>query len=171
MSVCESIMTVVQKIISGGQTGADQGALDGALACGIAHGGTIPAGRKTETGPLPERYRLEELSSPHYPDRTEKNVKDSDGTLILSHGSLSGGSALTQAVARRLGKPCLHIDCAVVADGEAVRVVQSWCMENRIWVLNVAGPRASSDPLIYQKSRSLVVALLSGTCEICCDQG
>ena len=153
---------MVQKIISGGQTGADQGALDGALACDFPHGGAIPAGRKTEIGPLSKRYRLEELVSPHYPERTEKNVLDSDGTLILSHGKLTGGSALTRAIAQRLGKPWLHIDCATVAPEEAVALLRSWCIDHRIEVLNVAGPRASTDPLIYGKARQLIIALLLG---------
>lgn len=153
-------MTIVQKIISGGQTGADQGALDGAVACGFPYGGAIPAGRKTETGPLPKCYLLEELASEHYPDRTEKNVSDSDGTLILSHGELTGGSALTRAIARKLAKPCLHIDCAKVAPEETLAQVRSWCAEHRIRVLNVAGPRASSDPLIYGKTRQLIAGLL-----------
>ncbi len=153
---------MVRKIISGGQTGADQGALDGALACDFPHGGAIPAGRKTEIGPLSKRYHLEELDSPHYPERTEKNVVDGDGTLILSHGKLTGGSALTLAIAQRLAKPWLHIDCATVTPEEAVARLRSWCEEHRIEVLNVAGPRASTDPLIYGKTRQLVIALLLG---------
>jgi hypothetical protein len=153
---------MVRKIISGGQTGADQGALDGALACDFPHGGAVPAGRKTEAGPLSKHYRLEELESPHYPERTEKNVVDSDGTLILSHGKLSGGSALTRAIAQRLDKPWLHIDCATVTPEEAVEQLQSWCAEHRVEVLNVAGPRASMDPLIYGMARQLIIALLLG---------
>ncbi len=151
---------MVRKIISGGQTGADQGALDGALACDVPHGGAIPAGRKTEAGPLPKHYRLEELDSPHYPERTEKNVVDSDGTLILSHGKLFGGSALTRAIAQRLAKPWLHIDCATVTPEEAVEQLRAWCLQHRVEVLNVAGPRASVDPLIYSKTRQLIIAML-----------
>ena len=36
---------MLEKIISGGQTGADQAALDAAIKLGIPHGGWIPKGR------------------------------------------------------------------------------------------------------------------------------
>ncbi|MBE0583106.1 MAG: hypothetical protein IH612_05010, partial [Desulfofustis sp.] len=87
---------------------------------------------------------------------------DGDGTLILSHGKLSGGSALTRAIAQRLHKPWLHIDCATVTPEEAVEQLRSWCVQHRIEVLNVAGPRASVDPLIYGTARQLIIALLLG---------
>ncbi|MDM8542637.1 putative molybdenum carrier protein [Desulfococcaceae bacterium HSG9] len=82
---------VLQKIVSGGQTGADQGALDAAISLGIDHGGWLPKGRKTENGALPSNYNLKEMDSAHYAKRTLQNVIDSDGTLIISHGPLTGG--------------------------------------------------------------------------------
>ena len=85
---------MIEKIISGGQTGADQGALDAAINLGIPHGGWIPKGRITEDGPLPDRYNLIEMPSASYPDRTRKNIRESDGTLILSHSRLTSGSEL-----------------------------------------------------------------------------
>ena len=74
---------MITKIVSGGQTGADRAALDVAIEEGILHGGWIPKGRKTETGPLPEKYQLKEMPTEEYPKRTEQNVIDSDGTLII----------------------------------------------------------------------------------------
>jgi hypothetical protein len=148
------------KIISGGQTGADQGALDGAIACAFPHGGAIPAGRMTEAGPLPMSYAMEELASHRYMDRTIKNVKDGDGTLILSNQNLTGGSALTYKTARKLAKPHLHIDFRNNDVTQAVNRVNSWLQEHQIQILNVAGPRASSDPEIYGLARELVISLL-----------
>ncbi|MCI5220281.1 MAG: hypothetical protein D3914_14100, partial [Candidatus Electrothrix sp. LOE2] len=84
-------MKKMKKIISGGQTGADRAALDAAIERGIPHGGWLPKGRTTEDGPLGQQYRLQELDSYRYRDRTEKNVKESDGTLIVSYGPLTGG--------------------------------------------------------------------------------
>jgi predicted Rossmann-fold nucleotide-binding protein len=81
---------MIKKIISGGQTGADQAALDVAIELGIPHGGWIPKGRKTEAGRLPEKYHLKEMPTAEYRKRTEQNVIDSDGTLIISHGELNG---------------------------------------------------------------------------------
>jgi len=154
-------MIGIDRIISGGQTGADRAALDAAIAGGVAHGGAIPAGRKTEAGPLPEYYRMEVLDSAHYPDRTEKNVRDADGTLIVSHGALSGGSALTAVLADRWEKPCLHIDLDQPGDQPLPARVIAWLAQHRIRVLNVAGPRASSDPRIYNDTRQLLDAIIS----------
>ena len=77
---------MIRKIISGGQTGADRAALDVAIKFNIPHGGWIPKGRKAEDGRLPDRYQLQEMPTPSYPERTEQNVIDSDGTLIFSRG-------------------------------------------------------------------------------------
>lgn len=151
---------MLEKIISGGQTGADQGALDGAISCNFSYGGSIPAGRKTEDGILPHSYIMQELESAHYADRTEQNVRDGDGTLILSHGPLTGGSALTEKIALRLGKPCLHVDFNSCDLGRAAADVSAWIENQGIRTLNVAGPRASSDPLIQRLTRDLVVMVI-----------
>lgn len=142
---------MVKKIISGGQTGADQAALDVAVELGIPHGGWIPKGRKTEDGVLSEKYQLQEMSTVSYAKRTEKNMFDSDGTLIFSHGKLTGGSALTQKVAKQHKRPCLHVDLNRISASEAVGEIQSWLKQYNIEVLNMAGPRASEDPLIYEE--------------------
>lgn len=150
---------MIQKIISGGQTGADQGALDAAIKLGLAHGGWIPKGRKTETGPLPISYKLKETSSSHYSKRTKLNVEDSDGTLIVSHGKLSGGSAYCRTVAQKHGKPLMHIDLNRTAAFPAALTAKKWVLTHAIRFLNVAGPRASKDPSIYQTVFNLVETL------------
>lgn len=87
---------MLKKIISGGQTGADVAGLDVAIKHGVPHGGAIPKGRLNEDGALPDRYNLQEMPTSSYPKRTEKNVVDSDGTVIFTHGELTGGSLLTK---------------------------------------------------------------------------
>ena len=87
---------MITRIISGGQTGADRAALDVAIKLSIPHGGWIPKGRKTEDGTLPEQYQLQEMTTASYPKRTEQNVIDSDGTLIIARGKLTGGTDLTR---------------------------------------------------------------------------
>ncbi len=146
-------------IISGGQTGADQAALDAAIALNIAHGGWVPKGRKTEVGPLPSRYKLRELASARYRDRTEKNILTADGTLIFSFGPLLGGSALTEALAIRHNRPFLHIDFEQSEQEQATRIVQEWVEREQLAVLNVAGPRASSEPRIYSAVYTLLAAI------------
>jgi hypothetical protein len=138
-----------KKIISGGQTGADRAALDSAIKLGIPHGGWIPKGRITEEGPLPDKYQLQEMPTNSYPKRTEQNVIDSEGTLIISHGPLTGGSDYTRKMAMKHGKPWFHTDLNKLPTFQAATIINDWISKNRIETLNIAGPRASKDPLIY----------------------
>ena len=148
---------MIRKIISGGQTGADQGALDTAIKLDIPHGGWVPKGRINEAGILPAKYKLKEMPTASYPKRTEKNVLDSDGTLILSLGKLSGGSALTLKFANQHGRPCLYLDLSKTIAFSAAQKISAWCEENSIEVLNVAGPRASGEPRIYEAVYALLL--------------
>jgi hypothetical protein len=141
---------MIKKIISGGQTGVDRAALDAAIKLSIDHGGWIPKGRLTESGPLPSEYRLKETKSGSYAERTEKNVLDADATLIISRGPLSGGSEYTREMAVKHQRPWLHIDLSGQAAFQAASVINSWIMHKKIEILNVAGPRASKDAKIYQ---------------------
>jgi hypothetical protein len=151
---------VITKIISGGQTGADRAALDVAIDLGIPHGGWVPRGRMTETGRLPEKHHVQEITSISYPERTELNVVDSDGTLIISHGKLSGGSAFTLEMAGKHRKPCLHIDLDELDESKAAEIVSHWIDARGIKILNVAGPRASKDPKIYDARRKLLTLVI-----------
>ncbi|MDW7771672.1 MAG: putative molybdenum carrier protein [Desulfobulbaceae bacterium] len=147
------------KIISGGQTGADRAALDAAILLGIPHGGWLPRGRKTEDGPLPRRYALKELDTDNYRLRTEKNVVESDGTLIVSFGPLTGGTALTESLAIKHDRPCLVLDLAEISLIQAVEAAEIWLRRERISILNVAGPRASGEPRIYAAVKNLLLAI------------
>jgi len=103
-------MALIDKIVSGGQTGADRRALDFAIERGIPHGGWCPRGRKAEDGSLNTRYRLRETPSSSYPQRTEWNVRDSDGTAVFSISPvLTGGSKKTVDLAHKHRKPVVHI--------------------------------------------------------------
>ena len=147
---------MIQKIISGGQTGADRAALDFAIRHGIPYGGWVHKGRKTEDGILPENYDLQEMPTGQYSKRTEKNVLDSDGTLILSHGLLTGGSALTTGFAELHRKPWIHIDLTENEINCTADQVRKWIEKWGIQILNVAGPRASKDPMIYDATIALM---------------
>ncbi|MFZ0612802.1 MAG: putative molybdenum carrier protein [Desulfobacterales bacterium] len=140
---------MVKKIVSGGQTGADRAALDVAINLNIPHGGWVPKGRKAENGRVPDHYQLKEMSTVSYPVRTEANVVDSGGTLILTHGQPKGGSKLTVELARKHRKPHLHIDLDALRGDAGLYAIVNWLAQNRIEVLNVAGSRAGEDPEIY----------------------
>ena len=142
-------MKGIQKIISGGQTGTDRAALDTAIDFGIPIGGWCPKGRTSEDGTIPDQYKLTETKSKHPAERTKANVRDSDATLIIVQGPLTGGTELTQRFAKAKHKPCLVTD---PTDCSAVDIANAWLEENDIKVLNIAGPRASNDPQIYELS-------------------
>lgn len=152
---------MIKKIISGGQTGSDQAALDVAIKLNIPHGGWIAKGRKTEDGRLPDKYQLQEMPTASYPKRTEQNVLDSDGTLIISHGKLDGGSALTRKLAKAHNRPWTHIDMDVLSVPDAEKIIQSWINRNNIEVLNVGGPRASKNPRIYNTTAEVLESVLT----------
>ena len=147
---------MITKIISGGQTGADRAGLDLAIKHNIPYGGWLPKGRKTEDGKLPDSYLLQEMPTPEYSKRTEKNVLEGDGTVIVSHGFLTGGSALTKEFAKQHRKPWIHIDFKELSIPDAAARLLSWIERNNIRILNVAGARAGKDPKIYEVTINLL---------------
>src|SRR5207249_7040398 len=95
----------------------------------------------------PARYPLCETATEEYPERTERNVLEGDATLILTRAQPDGGTALTRQLARQHGRACLLIDLAAAPPFPSV--VVDWLEENQVRTLNVAGPRASTQPGIY----------------------
>jgi hypothetical protein len=138
----------LKKLVSGGQTGADRAALDVAIRHGFPHGGWCPKGRKAEDGPIGRQYQLEETPSASYLQRTEWNVRDTDGTVVFTLSKdVTGGSLRTIDFARKHKKPCAHIP----RDGTyqpAVALLR-FVEEHEIKVLNVAGSRESKEPGIH----------------------
>jgi putative molybdenum carrier protein len=147
----------ISKIVSGGQTGVDRAALDVALELSIPCGGWCPKGRLAEDGAIPERYPLEETPLPIYPQRTEWNVRDSDGTLALITGRIGGGTSLTIAMARRHKKPYFVVN---LSDHPDMRTIRKWVQKNQLHVLNIAGPRESENRGIYSEAAEFLRQLL-----------
>jgi hypothetical protein len=142
---------MIEKVVSGGQTGVDRAALDAAIEAGVGCGGWCPRGRRAEDGAIPERYPLKQTSGSDYMDRTRRNVEDSSGTLA------------TLIHARRIGKPVLVVDPADLVGDARLDDITEWLVTHRIRVLNVAGPRESGRPGIYHEARDLVARLLVAT--------
>ena len=131
------------KIISGGQTGVDRAALDAALKYGIDCGGWCPAGRLDELGRIPDRYPVRELEHGGFTERTLQNVKDSDGTVIIYSGKLSGGTEQTVRFCVEQQRPHELIDASKISTEDAARLIDEFVCKHKIHILNVAGPRQS----------------------------
>jgi hypothetical protein len=144
-------------LVSGGQTGVDRAALDVAMERGMAAGGWCPAGRWAEDGPIPADYPLRETPSANPAQRTEWNVRDSDGTLLLVTDAASAGTEQTREAARRLGRPLLSCHLDEVPDVDHFR---RWLRAHKITILNVAGPRESESPGVYDAARGYLRAVL-----------
>ena len=142
---CSMPKFTIEKIVSGGQTGADRAGLDAAIALGIPHGGWCPRGRRAEDGRIPDRYLLTETPGANYLQRTEWNVRDSDGTVVFTLARrVGGGSLRTLVFAERHDKPCIPI--ARDAGGDAVQLLRDFIAGHGIRALNVAGSRESKKP-------------------------
>ena len=150
------------KIVSGGQTGVDRAALDAAISLGIEHGGWCPSGRLAEDGTIPENYSLRQTKTRDYSQRTENNVLDSDGTLIVCHGKPGGGTLLTAKLAKRHKKPLLVVDLDEIV-GEDVAHTRAtmfeWLEANRVATLNVACPRESEYRGIHRETFDLLTRI------------
>jgi len=149
---------MIEKIISGGQTGVDQWALDFALENGIPCGGWCPKGRLCETGLIPDRYPVKEVKSDDYNYRTGQNILDSDGTTIIISGDLKEtGTKLTKNLCEQYGKPVLVLDIKKpIQTGPLKMKFSDWISQFSIHVLNVAGNRESNSPGIQEETKVLL---------------
>jgi hypothetical protein len=152
---------MLQRIVSGGQTGVDRAALDAALEAGLACGGWCPRGRRAEDGAIPARYGLTETASRAYAVRTRRNVRDSDATLVLVRGPLAGGTKLTVEYAARTGRSCRVVDLDAADPGAEAEATARWVAAQEIAVLNVAGPRESGSPGIGAAARGFMDAVIA----------
>jgi hypothetical protein len=156
---------LLSKIISGGQTGVDRGALDAALQLNFPAGGWCPADRRAEDGRIPARYPVSPLRGAGYPERTRRNVFDHDATLLVfdarltAGGGLVGGTWTTYNYCRKYGKPYWVINAGSTSVHEATDQVLRFLARCSVRTLNVAGPRRSgwSGGHDYTKSTLLEV--------------
>ena len=151
----------ISKIISGGQTGADRAGLDVAIELGLDYGGAVPKGRITEDGTLDPKYdRMTEMTSKNYPARTERNVTDSDATLLFTFDKLGSGSALTAKLARKHHRYFLHINLSRQTDDEVVKMINKWLDDSKTEILNIAGSRESTSKGIYNRVFNIMKIVL-----------
>jgi hypothetical protein len=149
------------KIISGGQTGVDRAALDVALKNGIDCGGSCPTGRLDEFGRIPDRYPLKELEQGGFTERTLRNVKGSDGTVIIYSGKLSGGTEQTVRFCVDQQRAHQLIDASKISTEKAATSIADLVRKHKINILNVAGPRQSEWPEGYDYAYGVLEAFVN----------
>lgn len=163
MSTVTLPMTL-KRIVSGGQTGVDRGALDAALGANFSCGGWVPGDRTAEDGVISDRYPLMALPYGNSRQRTRLNVVDSDGTAILYDGFLGGGTRLTHDLCELVDRPCVLISARETPDPTvAARAILQFIVDNNIETLNVAGPRASGWAQGYRFALDVMSGVIAGT--------
>ncbi|MFC1812108.1 YpsA SLOG family protein [Thermodesulfobacteriota bacterium] len=151
---------MLRKIISAGQTGTEQAALDAAIELDIPHGGWVPKGQSIDADPLLGKYNVQEMLVSSRLRVIEQNVIDSDGTLLISHEELSGELADARDMAVQHARPWIHVDLNMTTELDAALKTSIWMIEHNIRVLNVSGSKASKDPEVYEKAKDIVEGII-----------
>ena len=141
---------MLKEIISGGQPGVEIAALDAAIQLDIPHAGWAYKGRKTEDGVLPEHYKVKGIDNPSYFERLEKNIIDSEGTVILTYGQLSIGLKGVRDLAEKHRKPFLHLELTDCTTNQAISSIRKWMSNHEIEVVYFTGPKPVGTSKIYR---------------------
>lgn len=147
---------MIRKIISCGMTGAELAALDIAIKLGIPHGGWTTRGKRNEAGRLNDTYQLRPTQALGFEVAQEKNVIDSDGTLVITRGEQTSLTTYAVKLALKHHRQFLHMDLKQYSLFEAASLVSSWMSQKQIRVVYVTGLIDREDPTIYQKTRKLL---------------
>lgn len=153
---------MLKKIISGGQPGVEIAALDAAIQFDIPHAGWAYKGIKTEDGVLPEHYNVKGIDNPSFFERLEKNIIDSEGTVIVTHGQLSIGLKGVRGLAEKHKKPCLNLDLKECTTNHAISSVRKWMDNHEIEVVYFTGPKPVGTSKVYRD----VILIIQGICGV-----
>ena len=147
---------LVTKIISSGQTGVELAALDVAVKLGLAHGGWTPFGKRNEAGPLPDHLDITEVKGVGFQKAMEQNIKNSDGTLLISRGEKTAGTRFAVETALKHQRQFLHADLSQHTPFEAASLICSWLSLQKIREVFVTGPLDSQDSKIYAQTMKIL---------------
>jgi hypothetical protein len=150
---------MIEKIISGGIPGAEQAALDASRKLGIAYGGWIPKGSHESVRTNADKYNLVEIPTPNQTEILKKNIRESDGTLILSHGTLSSKEEKAAKSTRRYSTPLLHVDLNSTSAFNAASLINDWIIDNDLIILHVTGASEKEDEKIYPATLDILQAV------------
>jgi hypothetical protein len=145
---------MLDKIISSGRMGSERAALDVALEMGISHGGCVPAEAAVELRPFVGLTQLSGVASVHC---LERNVVDSDGTLMITFGRPEGDTDMARRFSLQHGRQLLHIDAALTETGAAAELIRSWIEIYRISVVHVTGVDAQDPNGLYAAAVPILV--------------
>jgi hypothetical protein len=151
---------MLKKIISGGQSGVEIAALDAAVELDIPHAGWAYKRKRTEDGILPEHYNLKTIDVPSLHDRLEKNITDSDGTVILTHGQLIIGSKIIKDFANIHNKSCLYVDLTECSLNHAISSIRKWILNNEIEAVYFTGSKVVGESSIYEETIQIIEGIL-----------
>jgi len=154
--------SMLKKIISGGQPGVEIAALDAAIQLDIPHAGWAYKGRKTEDGVLPEQYNVKGVDNPSYFERLEKNIIDSEGTVILTYGQFLMGLKGVRELAEKHKKPCLHVKLKECTHNHAISSIRKWMDSHEIEEIFFTGSKPIAAPNIHQE----VILIIEGICQV-----
>ena len=150
---------MIEKIISGGRPGAEQAALDASIKLGMAYGGWIPKEGSSPGGMNADRYNLIEMPTTNRTETLKKNIRESDGTLMLSHGTLSSDVKNSTRTIQRYSSPLLHVDLNSTSAFNAASLINDWIIDNDLNILHVTGPSESEDDKIYPATLDILQAV------------
>lgn len=151
---------MLKKIIAGGLPGVEIAALDVALKLDLSHEGWTYKGRKTEEGVLSDQYNLKEIDNPSFLERVEKNIIDADGTVILTFGQLLIVSKEVNELARKHGKPCLHVKLIDCSRSHAIASIRKWMTNHELESVYFTGSKPAAAPNVYQESIRIIEGIL-----------
>jgi len=153
---------MIKKIISGGQPGVEQAALEAAIKLDIPHAGWTYKDKKTEDGISPEEYNLKEIDNPSYFERLEKNIIDAQGTVILTFGQLQMGTKSVRQLADKHKKPCLPLDLKECTLNHAISSIRKWMDNHAIEEIFFTGSKPIAAPNIHE----VVILIIEGIYQV-----
>jgi len=153
---------MLKKIISGGVPGVEKAALDAAIKLDIPHEGWTYKSRKTDDDALPQQYNVKEIANPSYFERLEKNINDSDGTVLLHYGQLISGSNAARDLSQKHNKPCLLLELNTCTHSQASSTIRKWMDNHGIEKIFFTGSKPVAAPNIHEE----VILIIEGVCQV-----
>jgi len=152
---------VIEKILSAGRDGAERAAIDAALELGIHHGGSRYDPDIVRAGLPTDISCNTEAPSADYRGCIEENVKNSDGTLIITLGRPEEYADHARKTALRNRRQLLHVDASSTDVLEAASLIRSWIDIYFIRTLHVTGVSSENVSSLYQATFHILMNAVS----------